>query len=140
MFPRQTHPWKVHCCCWFYLTVVGRRRMSRSARPRGSIDSNSYSVATLARNALSTMEISLALSSARRYEANWNRFAAFVSTLDRKRHYLPGSPSTIIIFVQHFKEEGKAPSNIRTYLSIMQKGTKLVSTISPQRIICSKDC
>ena len=124
MFPRQAHPWKFHCCCGFYLTVVGRTRMSRSARPRGSTDCNSYSVATLARNALSTMEISLAQSSARRYEANWNRFAAFVSTLDRKRHYLPGSPNTIIIFVQHFKEEGKAPSTIRTYLSIIAERHK----------------
>ena len=91
--------------------------MSRSARPRRPTDSNSYSVAILARNALSTMEIFLALSSARRYEVNWNRFAEFLPTLDRKRHYLPGSPNTIIIFVQHFKEEGKAPSTIRTYLS-----------------------
>ena len=140
MFPRQAHPWKVHCCCGFYLTVVGRTRMSRSARPRRPTDSNSYSVAILASNALSTMEIFLALSSARRYEVNWNRFAAYLPTLDRKRHYLPGSPNTIIIFVQHFKEEGKTPSTIRTYLSIMQKGTKLVSTISPLRIICSKDC
>ena len=119
MFPRQAHPWKVHCCCRFYLTVVGRTRMSRSARPRGSTDSNSYSVAILARNALSTMEIFLALSSAR-----WNRFAAFLATLDRKRHYLPGSPNTIIIFVEHFKEEGKAPSTIRTYLSIIAERHK----------------
>ena len=117
MFLRQAHPWKVHCCCRFYLTVVGRTRMSLSAPPRGSTDPNSYSVATLARNALSTMEISLALSSARRYESNWNRFTAFLPTLDRKRHYLPGSPNKIILFVQHFKEEGKTPSNIRTYLS-----------------------
>ena len=98
--------------------------MSRSARPRRPTDSNSYSVAILARNALSTMEIFLALSSARRYEANWSRFAAFLPTLDRKRHFLPGSPNTIIIFLQHFKEEGKAPSTIRTYLSIIAERHK----------------
>ena len=80
---------------------------------------NSYYVATLARNALSTMEISRALSSDRRYEANCNRVAAFLPTLDRKRQNLPGSPNAIIIVVQHLKEKGKAPSTIWTYLSII---------------------
>ena len=51
-----------------------------------------------------------------RYEANWTRFVAFVRKLYRKRHYLPASPNTIIIFVQHLKKEGKAPSTIRTCL------------------------
>ena len=140
MFPRQAHPWKVHCCCWFNLTVVGRTRMSPSARPRGSTGSNSYSVATLARNALSTMEISLAPSSAHRYEANWNRFAAFLPTLDRKRHYLPGSPNTIKYVCSISRRKGKHPVPLVLTCRSLQKGTKLVSTLSPQRIICFKDC
>ena len=49
---------------------------------------------------------------------------AFAQKLDRKRHYLPGSLNTIIIFVQHLKEEGKAPSTIRTYLSAIAERHK----------------
>ena len=133
MFPCQAYPWKDQCCCGFYLTVAGRTRTSRSARPRGSTDANSHSVATLARNALSTMEISLAPSSARRYVANWTRFVAFVQKLDKKRHYLPASPNTIILFAQHLKEEGKVP--LRLACRPLQKGTKLIATPTPQRII-----
>ena len=116
MFRRQAHLWKDQCWCGFYLTVAGRTRTSRSALPRGSTDSNSHPGATLTRNALSTMEISLVPSSARRYEANWSRFVAFMQKQDRKRHYLPASPNTIMPFMQHLKEEGKAPNTIRTCL------------------------
>ena len=116
MFPCQTHHWKDQCCCGFYLTVAGRTRTSRSVLTRGCTDFNFHPVATLARNALNAMEISLAPSSVRRYEANCSRFVAFVQKLDRKRHYLPASPNIIIIVVQYLKEEGKAPSTIRTCL------------------------
>ena len=36
---------------------------------------------------------------------------------------------------EHLKEEGKAPSTIRTCCRPLQKGTKLVATPTPQRII-----
>ena len=122
MFPCQAYPWKDQCCCGFYLTVAGRTRTSRSARPRGSTDANSHSVATLARNALSTMEISLAPSSARRYVANWTRFVAFVQKLDKKRHYLPASPNTIILFCA--ASQGGRESTITTCLSAIAERHK----------------
>ena len=66
------------------------------------------------------------------YEANWTRYVAFAQKLDRKRHYLAASPSTIIFFVQHLKEEGKASSTIMT--CHCRKAQQLVATLTPQRI------
>ena len=43
---------------------------------------------------------------------------------DRKRHYLPASPNRIIIFVQHLKEEGRAPSTVRICLSAIAERHK----------------
>ena len=93
MFPCQAYPWKDQFCCGFYLTVAGRTRTSRSALPR-----EFRSVATKARSALSTMESSLGPSIVRLYEDNQTRFVAFVQDRDRKRHYLPASSNTILIF------------------------------------------
>ena len=42
----------------------------------------------------------------------------------RAKHYLSVSPNTIIIVVQHLKEEGKAPSTIRTCLSAIAESHK----------------
>lgn len=73
---------------------------------------------------MSTMDAAFAPSSARRYESNWKRFVTFVQTLDRKRRYLPASPNTVIAFVQYLKDEGKAPSTIRTFISAISERHK----------------
>ena len=70
------------------------------------------------------MNAAFAPSSARRYENNWTRFVTFVQKLDRKRRYMPASPNTVIAFVQHIKNEGKAPNTIRTFLSAISERHK----------------
>ena len=70
------------------------------------------------------MNAAFAPSSARRYENNWTRFVTFVQKLDRKRRYMPASPNTVIAFVQHLKNEGKAPNTIRTFLSAISERHK----------------
>ena len=52
---------------------------------------------------------------------NWTRFVAFVQKLDRKKCKLPASPKTVIAFVQYFKNEGKATSTIRNFLSTISE-------------------
>ena len=70
------------------------------------------------------MNAAFAPSSARRYENNWTRFVTFVQKLDRKRRYMPASTNTVIAFVQHLKNEGKAPNAIRSFLSAISERHK----------------
>ena len=70
------------------------------------------------------MNAAFAPSSARRYENNWTRFVTYVQKLDRKKRYMPASPNTVIAFVQHLKNEGKAPNTIRSFLSAISERHK----------------
>ena len=135
MFPRQAHPWEDQCCCRSYFAVADRTRTHHSAQPRRPTNTSPHSLATLAHNALSTMNVAFAPSSARRYENNWTRFITFVQKLDRKRRYMPASPNTVIAFVQHLKNEGKAPNTIRSFLSPSRNVTRRVAILTLQMTI-----